>query len=42
MYLPQDNEGDVSLVPDEIKNKLDIRFISNYEELFNELFKKTK
>ena len=42
VYLPQDNEGDVSLVPDEIKNKLDIRFISNYEELFNELFKKTK
>ena len=42
VYLPTDNEGDVSIVPDEIKNKLDIRFISNYEELFDELFKKTK
>ena len=42
VYLPQDNEGDVSLVPEEIKNKLDIRFVSNYEELFNDLFKKTK
>ena len=42
VYLPTDNEGDVSIVPDEIKNKLDIRFISNYDELFDELFKKTK
>ena len=42
VYLPLDNEGDVSLVPSEIKDKLDIRFISNYEEVFNELFKKSK
>ena len=42
VYLPCANEGDVSLVPDEIKSQLNIRYISNYEELFNELFKKTK
>ena len=36
------NKGDVSLVPDEIKNKLNIKFISNYEEIYNDLFKKNK
>ncbi|MCR4581304.1 MAG: endopeptidase La [Bacilli bacterium] len=42
VYLPLDNEGDVSIVPDEIKKKLDIKFVSNYEEIFNDLFKKAK
>ena len=39
VYLPIDNQGDVLLVPDEIKSKLDIKFISNYEEIYNDLFK---
>ena len=42
VYLPMANKGDVSLVPDEIKNKLNIKFISNYEEIYNDLFKKNK
>ncbi len=42
VYLPQDNEGDVNMVPEEITSKLNIKYISNYEELFNDLFKKNK
>ena len=42
IYLPIDNQGDVSIVPDEIKNRLNIKFVSNYEEIFNDLFKKSK
>ena len=42
VYLPFDNEGDVNTVPEEITSKLDIKYISNYEELFNDLFKKNK
>jgi ATP-dependent Lon protease len=38
VYLPSDNEGDVNEVPEEITSKLDIKYISNYDELFNEIF----
>lgn len=38
VYLPYTNELDLEDVPKEIKNKLDIVLVKNYEEIFEELF----
>lgn len=38
VYLPYMNELDLEDVPKEIKNKLDIILVKNYEEIFEELF----
>ncbi len=38
VYIPKDNERDLEDIPKEIKDKLDIVLISNYEEIYEELF----
>jgi ATP-dependent Lon protease len=39
VFIPLTNERDLSEIPDFILNKLDIIKVSNYEEIFNYLFK---
>lgn len=38
IYLPLKNKNDVKAVPKEIREKLDFIYISNYKELYKELF----
>lgn len=39
IYIPKDNEADLDEIPDEVKENLNIVFISNYKELYDILFK---
>ena len=38
VYIPKANESDLDDVPDIIKNKMDIRLVSDYMEIYNDLF----
>ena len=40
VFLPADNKNDLEDVPSEVKEKLEITFISDYAEIFHELFNK--
>ena len=42
VYLPLDNQNDVFDYQDIYKDKLDIVFVDNYQEIYNDLFKNTK
>lgn len=42
IFIPNDNYNDLVKVPDEIKNNVEIKCVSNYDEVFNYLFKKHK
>lgn len=39
IYIPKDNENDIDEIPKEVKENINIVFISNYIELYNILFK---
>jgi len=38
VYLPKSNESDLSDIPDKIKKTMEFTFVSNYEEIYKELF----
>lgn len=38
VYVPRANEADLDDVPDAIKEKLDIRLVSDYSEIYSDLF----
>lgn len=38
IYVPEANKIDVEKVPDNIKNKLKIKFVSNYDSIYKDLF----
>ena len=40
VFLPTENKSDLEDVPLEVKEKLEITFVSDYAEIFHELFKK--
>lgn len=42
VFIPLENKNDLEKVPEEIKNNLEIICVSNYKEVFNELFKSIK
>ena len=42
IFIPEDNKNDLVKVPDEIKNSLEIKCVSNYEEVYNYLFNNKK
>lgn len=39
IYLPKDNERELSEISEEIKSKINILLVDDYEEIFNDLFK---
>ncbi len=40
VFLPTDNKNDLEDIPAEVKEKLEIIFVSDYTEIYKELFKK--
>ncbi len=38
IYLPKNNEKDLNKIPDEIKNKIDFKFVENYIDIYKEIF----
>lgn len=40
VYIPLENKNDLENIPEEIKNNIEIKCVSNYEEIFKDLFKK--
>lgn len=38
VYLPTGNKNDVEKLPNNVKNKLEIKYVSNYEEIYQDLF----
>ena len=39
IYLPVENKEDIKYIPSEIIDKLTLRYVNTFEELYNELFK---
>lgn len=39
VYIPKANESDLDDIPDIIKNSIDIRLVSDYMDIYNDLFK---
>ena len=39
VYIPKDNEIDLETIPNEIKDKLEIKCVSKYQEIYDDLFK---
>jgi len=39
VFLPLENENDLEEIPDEIKKEIDFIFVTNYYEIYQELFK---
>ena len=42
IFIPLENINDLSKVPDNIKKDMDIECVSNYQDIFDQLFKKHK
>lgn len=42
IYIPLENKNDLVKIPDNIKEKVNIKLISSYDEVFKDLFKKHK
>ena len=40
VFLPTDNKNDLEDVPTEVKDKLEIILVSDYTDIYKELFKK--
>lgn len=40
IYLPQENEPDLEVIPSEIKKDIDFIFVNNYIDIYNDVFKK--
>ena len=38
VYIPKTNESDLDDVPEIIKNKMEIKLVSDYMEIYNDLF----
>ena len=38
VYIPEDNSLDLKDIPSQIIENLDIRFVSNYDTIYNDLF----
>ena len=38
VYIPKANEADLDDIPDLIKNKMEIKLVSDYIEIYNDLF----
>lgn len=38
VYIPKANEADLDDIPDVIKNKMEIKLVSDYTEIYNDLF----
>ncbi len=41
VYIPLENKNDLEKVPEEVKNNIEIKCVSNYEEIYKDLFKKS-
>ena len=41
-YIPLLNERDINDIPKEVLNNITIKLVSNYEEIYNDLFSKKK
>ena len=39
VYLPLANKTDIDSIPEDIKDKITLRFIDNFTEIYNEIFK---
>ncbi|HOP65660.1 MAG TPA: endopeptidase La [Bacilli bacterium] len=42
IYIPYDNKSDLEEIPKEIKEKITLKLVKNYEEIFKDLFTKAK
>lgn len=42
VFIPEENKNDLIYVPEQIKDKIEIITVSNYEDIYNILFKKHK
>ena len=42
IFIPKKNEKDIEDIPKEIKDKLEIILVSDYKEIYDEIFKKDK
>ena len=42
MFVPKLNEADLSDIPKEVKDKIDIILVENYIDIYNDLFKRKK
>lgn len=40
--IPSKNERDIDEIPEEVKDKIDIKLVNSYEEIYNEIFIKKK
>ena len=39
IYIPYNNKVDLDTIPNNIKEKIDIKLVKNYDEIYKELFK---
>ena len=39
VYIPLNNKSDLSNIPENVKNNIEIKLVSNYKEIYNDLFK---
>ncbi len=42
VYLPDDNKHDLDEIPEDIRKEIKFNFVSNYEQVYKDLFKKEK
>lgn len=42
IYIPYNNKVDLDNIPNNIKDKIDIRLVNNYDEIYKDLFKNVK
>lgn len=42
IYLPEENKHDLDEIPEDIRKELDFHFVSNYEQIYKDLFKNIK
>ena len=39
IFVPKENEKDIDDIPEEVKDKIRIIFVSKYDEIYKQLFK---
>ena len=40
IFIPKKNEKDIDDIPKEVRNKIEIILVSDYSDIYNEIFKK--